>query len=291
METFERSNQFEAQRESAGDEIDLRHLFQLVKDRIWWLVLATFLFGAAASLVSSLLTPIYKTSATVLINQSKNGASATYNDILTSERIARTYAELMTSQPILAQVGVRLGLDSETFEETITSIDVSAVRNTQLMLITIEDDSPELAANVANILPAVFIADNIERQSKRFASSKQSMTAQLAVLDSDIVAAQSELDGKLGAEVFDQNEVNRLQNTINQYRASYTSLLQSFEAVRLTEAQSSDTIMVVERAQVPKAPVRPRILLNTLLAAMFWLVLAFFVVLLSDVLDDTVKTP
>ena len=65
MEIIDRSNQFEAQRESADDEIDLRHLFQLIKDRIWWLVIATLLFSAAAYLASSLLTPIYKTSATL----------------------------------------------------------------------------------------------------------------------------------------------------------------------------------------------------------------------------------
>lgn len=45
---------------------------------------------------------------------------------------------------------------------------VTPVRDTQLIQITVEDDSPELAAGVANILPTVFIAENEKLQSAAF---------------------------------------------------------------------------------------------------------------------------
>lgn len=68
-------------------------------------------------------------------------------------------------------------------------------------------------------------------------------------------------------------------------------MLQSYESLRLTEAQSIDTITVVEPARIPENPVRPRTMLNTLLAAIVGLMLATGAVFLIEFLDDTIKTP
>lgn len=288
MDTLDRGTQAEFME----DEIDLRQYFQLIKDWIWLLVLAALLAGVAAYVTSSFTTPIYSTSATLLINQARSPSSATYQDILSSERIAKTYAELMVRQPILSEVAVQLGLDPEGFNKAVTSVSVTPVRDTQLIKITVEDDSPELAAGVANILPTVFIAENEKLQSERFSASKINLQAQLAGLDADIVTAQADLDRLLATGLAaDQGEISRLRNTITQYQASYASLLQSYESLRLTEAQSIDTITVVEPARVPKNPVRPRTMLNTLLAAIVGLMLATGAVFLIEFLDDTIKTP
>ena len=281
-----------SQQEFVESEIDLRQYFQLIKDWLWLLVLAGLLAGVAAYVTSSLTTPIYSSTATILINEARTASSATYQDILTSERVARTYAELMTRQPMLAEVAFQLGLDPETFGKQITDISVTPVRDTQLVRITVEDDSPELAAGVANALPAVFIEENGRLQTERYASSKENLQTQLETLDADINRTQTELDQLLVlANNTDQGEISRLRNTLTQYQASYANLLQSFEALRLTEAQSVDTITVVEPAQIPENPVRPRTLLNTLLAAIVGLMLATGAVFLIEFLDDTVKTP
>ncbi len=288
MDTLDRGTQ----PEFVEDEIDLRQYFQLIKDWIWLLVLAALLAGIAAYVTSSFTTPIYSTSATLLINQARSPSSATYQDILSSERIAKTYAELMVRQPILSEVAVQLGLDPENFDKVVTSISVTPVRDTQLIQITVEDDSPELAAGVANILPTVFIAENEKLQSERFSASKINLQNQLNGLDLDIVTAQADLDRLLATgSAADQGEISRLRNTITQYQSSYASLLQSYESLRLTEAQSIDTITVVEPARIPENPVRPRTMLNTLLAAIVGLMLATGAVFLIEFLDDTIKTP
>ena len=288
MDTLDRGTQ----PEFVEDEIDLRQYFQLIKEWIWLLVLAALLAGIAAYVTSSFTTPIYQTSATLLINQARSPSSATYQDILSSERIAKTYAELMVRQPILSEVAVQLGLDPKNFNRAVTSVSVTPVRDTQLIKITVEDDSPELAAGVVNILPTVFIAENGKLQSERFSASKINLQTQLAGLDMDIVTAQADLDRLLSTgSVADQGEISRLRNTITQYQASYASLLQSYESLRLTEAQSIDTITVVEPARIPTSPVRPRTVLNTLLAAIVGLMLATGAVFLIEFLDDTIKTP
>ncbi|MFQ5409291.1 MAG: polysaccharide biosynthesis tyrosine autokinase, partial [Anaerolineales bacterium] len=83
----------------------------------------------------------------------------------------------------------------------------------------------------------------------------------------------------------------RLQDELTQFRQSYTSLLQSFESIRLAESQSISNVIIVEPAQVPDAPVRPRTLLNTALAAVVGLMLAVGVVFLIEYLDDSIRSP
>ena len=288
MDTFDRG----AQSEFVEDEIDLRQYFQLIKDWIWLLILAAVLAGVAAYVTSSFTTPIYSTSTTLLINQKQSPNSATYQDILTSERIATTYAQIMTSQPILSEVAVQLGLEPDGFKKTVTSIKAAPVQNTQLIKVTVEDDSPELAAGVANLLPTVFIAQNGKQQSQRYAVSKANLQEQLTGLESDINTAQADLDLLLAiGPTADQGEISRLRSTITQYQVSYASLVQSYESLRLTESQSIDTISVVEPASIPKSPVRPRTMLNTLLAAIVGLMLATGAVFLIEFLDDTIKSP
>src|SRR5512138_3790831 len=90
--------------------IDLRQYLALFL-RWWWLiVLATVLAGAAGYLVSTQMTPIYQASTTLLINEAPSDKTADYNNVLTSQRLATTYAQMITKRPIFEKVISRLSL-------------------------------------------------------------------------------------------------------------------------------------------------------------------------------------
>jgi non-specific protein-tyrosine kinase len=61
--------------------------------------------------------------------------------------------------------------------------------------------------------------------------------------------------------------------------------------VRLAKAQSTSNILQVEPASVPVNPVRPRIMLNTALAAVVGLMLAVGTVFLIEYLDTSIRNP
>ncbi|MBK7202131.1 GNVR domain-containing protein [Candidatus Amarolinea dominans] len=86
-------------------------------------------------------------------------------------------------------------------------------------------------------------------------------------------------------------DLSRFQDSLQQYRNSYANLVKSFEDLRLNEARATDTISTVEPAEVPKKPVRPRVLLNTVLGLLVGMVLAIGGVLLIEYLDDTLEEP
>lgn len=273
--------------------MELRQYFAVIWRWMWLIVLGTLLAGGTAYLVSLNTTPIYRASTTLLINQARNPAVTDYTSLLTSERLAKTYAELLTKRPVLEEVASKLGVETRETEEEIlpASIDVRPVRDTQLIELSVESSDPRLAMEIANTLPEVFIKRNAEMQLSRFASSKENLSKQLAAIESDMEATQQAINDLEGSDsAIDQAELARLQTLLSQQQSNYARLLSSYEEIRLAEVQAMDNIVVAEPAELPRYPVKPRTRLNTLLAAVVGCMLAVGVAFLIEYLDDTIKT-
>ena len=192
----------------------------------------------------------------------------------------------------LAKVAERFNIDVVTLQQAISAITVTTIRDTQLVKVAIEGVSPELVAAVADTLPQVFIAEISEIQTQRFAESKKSLEQQLTTLSNEVNLKQIAID-ELGNSLTAAEEVRlgELRNELAQYKNSYANVLRSYEELRLTEVQSVDSIVIVEKATAPSAPIRPRILINVLLALVVGAMLALGVIFLIEYLDDRVKTP
>ena len=254
------------------------------------IVLATVLAAGAAFITSRLQVPVYQATTQLLIDQAPNTQTSDYTDILTSERQARTYAQLITNRPVLEETLVRLGdgISLGAFED---AIDVQLIRDTQLIEVSVEHTSSIQAANLANMLVTVFSEQNAEPEASRFLASKESLSAQLVRLDEQIQETQNSID-EIGEPKTpsEESEIERLKSELAPYQTSYTDLLQSFEQLRLAEAQSVSNVVQVEPAIIPTNPIRPRVLMNTALAGVVGAMLAVGTVFLIEYLDDTVKS-
>ena len=268
---------------------DLRGYLGLAWHYAWLLALATLLCAGAAYYLSSRSTPIYQAVTTILINQAPSVNTNDYTAIVTSERLAQTYSQLMTKQPVLQGVVERLKLAVEP-AELKKAITVQPVTNTTLIEVRVEDPEPQRARDIANALVAEFAAQNEALQSSRYAESKASLLEQLNQMDAQIKAAAQAL-AALGDTETNQAERDRLEANLAQYRQTYAYILQSYEQVRLAEAQSTSNVIQAEPALAPHKPVRPRTLVNTLLGGVVGLLLALGGIFLVEALDDTLKSP
>ncbi|HWQ84425.1 MAG TPA: polysaccharide biosynthesis tyrosine autokinase [Anaerolineales bacterium] len=266
---------------------DLRRYIGLLWHWAWLLALVTVLAAGAVYLISRSLTPVYEASTTLLINEAQSNQTTDYTAILTSERLARTYAAMMTKQPVLESVMAELGLamDLEDLEEAVS---VQPVRDTQLIEVTAEDNSPQRAADIANTIFQVFQAQNQALQASRFATSKESLAAQLDEVNAQVNQTEADL---AALPVGEQAERDRMESSLAQYRQTYAGLLTSYEEVRVAEAQATSNVVQVEPAQAPLEPVRPRVAVNTLLAGLVGLMLAVGGIFLVEALDNTLRTP
>jgi capsular exopolysaccharide synthesis family protein len=264
--------------------MELRRYLSVVRKWLWLVIACTLLAGGLAFLLSRNSAPVYQASATLMVNQASNPSTATaYSDILTSERLARTYASLLISRPVLEETARRLGVDVETLRGTIS---VTPVRETQLLEIQVQGPGAELVAQIANTLPQVFIDRSRELQLGRVSESKANLEKEISNTELDLARTQAALN-----QALDDAQRARLETSLAQYRSTYSTLVASYQQVKLAEAQASNNLVVAEAAEIPEKPIRPRPLVTALLAAIFGALVAIGAAYVIEYLDDTVKTP
>lgn len=252
---------------------------------LWLLVLSACLAGGVAFYISRQQTPIYQSSTLVMIDTAPSYLSDLYSSIITSQQLLKTYAKIMTSQPVLDGVKQQLGL-----EELTASIQIQPIQDTQLLTVIVQDTDPDRAATIANTLVSVFAAQLQAGQITRYADGKKILENQMAVLEQQIQATTATLNAK---EDTPENQATllTLQTNLSQYQYSYSYLLQSYSQLSLAETQSTSTIILNDPAVPNAIPIQPQPIQNAFLAAVVGLLLAGGTIFLIDFLDDTIRDP
>jgi len=264
------------EQERLKDKQAVQRFFRLLVSKAWIIALATIIAALLSLVISQRITPYYASEATVLVNEAPATENADYTSVMMSERVAKTYAELMTKDPVLDEVEKQLGLTYKR-ADLKSFITVSPVTNTQLIRVSLESPDPVLSANIANTIVSVFVDQLAELQNQRFGQSKETLKVQLDELDSQIAVIEKQANE---AVLPDRKE--QLDNKVTQYRQIYASLLKSYEEIRLAEAQSVSTVTLVEAAQPDEQPIRPQKTQNAILGGLVGLVLSTGLILAAD---------
>ena len=79
--------------------MELRQQLGVLRSWFWLLVASVLLAGGAAYLVSSNLPKVYEGKVTLIVGQSIQAANPDLNQLLASQRLSQTYADLATTRP------------------------------------------------------------------------------------------------------------------------------------------------------------------------------------------------
>ncbi len=144
------------------EEIDIKELFEFIKGKISLLIMITVgicLLGSVYGLF--IQKPMYNSYTTVILggNEKANTASITTTDITLNKNLVDTYAEIVKSRRVLDQVINELKLDL-TYEDLHDKITVTALNNTEIIKITVNDENAVNAKNIANTT-ANYFADEV----------------------------------------------------------------------------------------------------------------------------------
>lgn len=132
------------------------------KKQIIIVTLITIISMAISAAVSIyVLNPIYKSSTTMIINRNSMDHPITYEDITVSEKLTLTYEEIIKSRAVLEKVSKKLGLDIP-YKDLLKLIDVESIKGTQIIEITVKNTNKELAKDIANLIPSMFIDEGNE---------------------------------------------------------------------------------------------------------------------------------
>ena len=134
--------------------IDLMELFSALWAKKTIIILSAVFMALVAFVGTKMfVTPKY-TSVTKLFVMTKNddtSASATYTDLQTGSMLTKDYMELVKSRPVLEKTISKLKLDVEP-EELAEMITTETPADTRIMSISVTDDDPKEAKQIADIL-------------------------------------------------------------------------------------------------------------------------------------------
>ena len=145
------------------EEIDLKELFEYIKDRITLLLVITIgvcLLGCIYGLI--IQKPMYSSYTTVILGGNENSsAGVTQNDVTLAKNLVNTYAQIVTSRRVLNQVIEELNLDI-SYESLKGKVNVTALNNTEIIKITVSDRNAIQAKNIANVTANYFSKEVVE---------------------------------------------------------------------------------------------------------------------------------
>ena len=137
--------------------MDARRTVSVLRRWLWLLVACVLLAGGAAFLVSNSLQKMYEGKVTLIVGQSLQSVSPDYNQLLASQRLSQTYADLVTTSPLLSRVIIQQGLDT-TPDELRKLVRAEAPRDSTLLTISVTDPDPVRVAAIANSIANELIA-------------------------------------------------------------------------------------------------------------------------------------
>ena len=170
-------------------ELDLRDLWHMVVNRWQFIVvipLVAMLISAAISVF--LITPQYQSSATLLVLKQQPEQSLQYSDLQISRQLVQTYREIARSRRVLDSVIDNLKLDY-SYGQLREKVEVTSVRDTEVIHITVTDPNPRLARRIANQ-----VADSFKAQTEEIMQLESVTILDYAVIPSRPVSPRIPLN-------------------------------------------------------------------------------------------------
>ena len=148
-------NQDKPIREFDNEEltIDLAELFSVLWSKIYLIILVGLIAALAAFAGTKIfITPEYTSSTSMyMLTRSQSGGTITSSDLQTGTQLTQDYMEMVKSRSVLEQVISVLNLDMST-QELSSSVATENKTNTRILTISVSNEEPELAQEIANTL-------------------------------------------------------------------------------------------------------------------------------------------
>jgi succinoglycan biosynthesis transport protein ExoP len=335
--------------------------FILLLWRWAWLLLLGLLLGAAGGILySRLQTPVYQATAKVLVMRVPD-TSTTGLAYLGDQQLAKTFSDIITTQPVFDSVSSKLG-----FKVYSSQISISQDTNSQIIKVVAEDSNPQRVALIANTQVELAIKRYVDLQVGQYTSMENDVQTQLNLLQKRMTSLQSQitttsdtivndqadqiqsqmaslqdeisqlqqdiasltpattadqksqlaqkqarldlikpllstyqtsysnlivLNTPMGTGSADENYLTLLRNQLGVYQKNYVDLMSKLELLQQSYASGISNVTKIQDASAPARPVRPQILMNTLLTSVVGLLLALVTVLILNNMGIALRLP
>lgn len=235
--------------------MELKQYLSIARRWVWLLISGLILSAAGGYYASMLQLPVYQASTRLLVMRPplEQSTDLTYYSDL---QLVQTYIQLLTTQPVLDGASQRLGYEVDKLQ-----IAVKQSQDTQIITVTIEDYSAQRAAEIANILPVVLTEHNEHLQSSRYATTEESIRAQIEQVEGQIATLQTDVD-EVTTRSFEQ-QLTEVQTQIEPLQDEVSILQQEIAALEASaaseQAKAYPNAALVEEKKTQSAEKQARI--------------------------------
>jgi capsular polysaccharide biosynthesis protein len=135
----------------------LKELVLILRKRMALILVISIGSALISGIVSAyFMTPIYQTSTQILVNKKKQDEKfIEFNEVQTNLQLTTTYKVIIKSPVILNQKKKKLGLNIK-IDQLKNEINVGNEKDSQIIVITVQDKNAYLARDIANTTAEVF---------------------------------------------------------------------------------------------------------------------------------------
>ena len=142
------------------EEINLKEFWDYYTRYIIKIICVVVICAIGAFVYTKFLkTPMYSTSTTIVLAKSDQGNTTndtiTQTDLSINQKLVSTYRQILKSKLVVQQVIDDLDLDVD-YSSLSKRIDVQSIEDTEILKVTVTDESAEDATEIANKLSKVF---------------------------------------------------------------------------------------------------------------------------------------
>ena len=233
---------------TAQNDIELRWVINVILRRFWIIIGCAFLGGIIAFAVSYSMPLTYKASVKLMVEPAIGTKSNEYDILVASERLAFTYSQMLTNSSVLRTTIDDLGLQV-TPESLAKRITAEPIKDTQLILLTVVDTSPEKAATLVNALADAFIRYIQQMDMRKYTSSLANNQTKITDLKVLIQQSQTQIDTLSKKRSEDQTRLSVLKENQSENKSDYRLLQKNQQDLQLNLQQLSDHVTIAELAQ------------------------------------------
>ncbi len=173
------------------------------------------------------------------------------------------------------------------------------IQNLEVNLATAQRDYASLTATVKPSYPkAVQLKKQVDALQAAIDKQKKALVQNIVDEYQAAMAREEYLSNAITEQKKVVNDIaqrtiqyNILKREVDTNKQLYDGLLQRMKEAQVSAGLKASNIRVVDGAQVPKRPAKPRVLLNLMLGVILGLGLGVGLAFFQEYLDDTLKTP
>ncbi|MDD3453055.1 MAG: polysaccharide biosynthesis tyrosine autokinase [Bacilli bacterium] len=138
------------------EQLDFSYIMNTISK--WFLLILLFaIIGLGGAFFYNYSLPLeYESKTTLYIEPQVNSSAITYEGILTNQRMAKTYMQIIKSRKIISKVIENLKLDLSN-NEVLGMLTISSIEDTEMISIRVKSLYSEQSKNIANEIAVVFI--------------------------------------------------------------------------------------------------------------------------------------